>query len=328
MVEMILTSVDFLKDVADNSQPASLKSYSDTLLYYYLGQLTINATGCNVSEIGVGGSTIPIAELAKRNNKMFYAVDNDQEKLNQYCTQYTTQVCKPSEQLTPGELGTLGYIHLDGSKNYSIAKQDLEFAVSSLHPMGLICQDDYGNNRVPTIGNLIHDTIKLHDLKMLLVGDSSVWLVKKTAYDTWVEILDKDTEFKLLSKFININHSTILDDPQSYLFMNSRTHDFDIHIGLKPIADTTTLNYFNYLWQQNSDRYLQMPYTFSSQVGSRYILSNDIKKDFHKPMTRVVNLWDSIRGEDWPKKPPTSMEEIAKLPDSIKNELIYFLGEQ
>jgi hypothetical protein len=81
----------------------------------------------------------------------------------------------------------LCYCHLDGSKDYKIALNDLQFSTDNLSVNGLICQDDYGNNKWPTVTDAVQDMISAGKLVMLVVGDSSAWLTRPEYYDHWMD---------------------------------------------------------------------------------------------------------------------------------------------
>ena len=64
----------FLKLVAKNIICPALKTYADTVLFYYLGYLATSNTLGDIVEIGVGGSTHPLIELAETNGKIFFII--------------------------------------------------------------------------------------------------------------------------------------------------------------------------------------------------------------------------------------------------------------
>ena len=128
--------------------------------------------------------------------------------------------------------------------------------------MGLICQDDYGNNKWPTITSAVHTLINENVLEILFVGDSSVWLTNKEDHAKWIAVLRNDSEFNILSKFLNVGSSNTMSSPTpEYLFMNFFKNNF------------SSINYIEYhqyyktLICYNNSNYLQLPYKMQSQLG-------------------------------------------------------------
>ena len=179
-----LDKCDFIHLVSSNKLDPAGKTYSDSLLFYYLGQVAISNTISDMLEIGVGGSTSILHELSAKHNSLLYLNDIDISRVNQYCNDLPLQLANSkykklifdSTKLTNDM--QLGYVHVDGSKHYEITVSDLSIAVENLVDMGLICQDDYGNNKHPAVTRAVQSLINDGKLTMLCVGDSSAWLCK------------------------------------------------------------------------------------------------------------------------------------------------------
>lgn len=300
----------FIKLVSNNKIEPALKSYADTLLFYYLGSLAITTSDGNILEIGVGGSTYPLLDLSERSNKKFVIVDLNQKRLDYYSNQeyFSKSIIEKhlvsSLKLDSTDIKNLSYCHLDGSKDYKIAINDLEFCTKNLVTNGLICQDDYGNNKWPAVTSATQDMIYEGKLKMLLVGDSSAWLTRPEYYDYWQNLLSRDVEFDMLSKFLNITDKTT--SVLGYRFM---------HAGLDIRRDISNFDfdYFDSLLTYDSRHYLRMPYTGQSRPALRfteYIRYN------------LTDFWNTVRQDTWPVDPPRTEEDINNLPTWIKDELV------
>jgi hypothetical protein len=246
----------------------SLKTYADTLLFYYLGELSLKNSQGSLLEIGVGGSTYVLSELANSNNRDFYIIDFDPERLHYYTfekvffpTVKTHKLCIDSNEIRNSNINNLSYIHLDGDKDYSSVMNDLTFAIENLVPMGIICQDDYGNNKWPTI--TIGVLNSLDKLSILFIGDSSIWLVRKEDHQLWLSILKNDDEFNVLAKYLNISNSTkSLNHNTEYLFMNFFKNNYSN-------IDRISKEQYRYYKKIHNNRkgYLQMPYKIQSEIG-------------------------------------------------------------
>jgi len=263
---MIIDNAKFLEHASKNLALCSLKTYSDTLLFYYLGYLAVNYTRQPIAEIGVGGSSAALQELSEKYNTVYYAIDNTQERLDNFASlsgmfpnSKTQHVCKYSDRLSSEEFDSLGYIHLDGDKNRATAENDLVFAANALSKNGIICQDDYGNNKWPSITRAVHNICAQGNLKPILIGDSSIWLVKPENHSRWMSWLRQDSELKILSQYINLSHSNSIGD-EDYFYMNY--FSFINFIDTAPHAE-----YYKRLDKYHSKHYLQMPYKVQSRPG-------------------------------------------------------------
>lgn len=306
----------FLKLVANDQLIPSLKTFSDTVLFYYLGRLACNHAVGNLFEIGAGGSTYPLLELSDDFQKKFILVDINKSVVESLLTQDILQhFAQANISIDHSDSSTLtavdselAYCHIDGSKNYHIALHDLELCTANLGKNGLICQDDYGNNKWSTVTDAVHAMIGQGQLQMLAVGDSSAWLTKPEYYNSWINALHADAEFNTLVPFLNLVDSSVQEKYPSYFFMQSL---------LTKRPDSVTADVFNYydqLLDFNSDKYLKMPYAEQSTPGYQFR---------RKPNGFALETnWQELRGDSWPKYPPQTREEIDQLPEYIKNELV------
>lgn len=298
--------------------PTSLKTYADTLLFYYLGYLSVKHTEQDILEIGIGGSTVPLKELAGNYNKTLYLCDPDKQRMD-LVTEDTLLL--PSPTMVPildlsNNLNDympvdskLGYIHIDGDKNFLVNCNDLQFAYKHLAAGGIICQDDYGNNKWPTVTNAVH--ANLDNLEILLVGDSSVWLTTKEYHSFWIERLKQDQEFNLLREFLNIHSSSkLLGFTPEYFFMNgllSIIRDVDL--------PGTRSDYYVTLFKYASSEYLKMPYGPQSTVGSNIFLNDSAKKKY-----LLTDAWEQVKEDSWGNAPQT-FDDIFNLPSDVKDNL-------
>jgi len=173
---------------------------------------------------------------------------------------------------------------------------------------GIICQDDYGNHKWPTVTDAVQSMIHSGELKMLIVGDSSAWLTSPEYYDYWINLLTRDTEFLSLSKLLNIVPSSLMNKTPVYFFMNSSKNSTNV-------VDLTDheIDYFNNLLAFNK-HYLKMPYPNLSKPG------NKLRR---RPGGSYVltSIWSTIRGKSWPVDPPITKQQITELPQWIKDEI-------
>lgn len=199
------------------------KTMADMLLLYYMGELSIGQTNSNVLEIGVGLSSYAMQELTKKFDQIFYAVDLFDTRLDTFCIDddRTKSINKSSMDLLDAEVGELGYVHIDGDKNYPTTMHDLEFAYKHLDDMGMVSVNAYGLNCWPTVTHAVNSVVTHGLFEIVLVGDAAVWLVKKTSYLNWLKILKTDYEFGLLSAFLNIHNTSGLGYTPEHFFMNS-----------------------------------------------------------------------------------------------------------
>jgi hypothetical protein len=323
MIDTVLDKCKFLAlcqsdGIQQRIVPTSLKTYADTLLFYYLGHLSINYTSKNILEIGIGGSTIPLKELAGNHSKTLYLCDPDKYRMD--------LLIKESPSIPNPELVSIldlsnnlknhvsvndkmGYIHIDGDKNFLVNCNDLRFAQEHLAAGGIICQDDYGNNKWPTVTNAVH--ANLDNLEILLVGDSSVWLTSKEHHQFWINYLNQDQEFNFLKEFLNIHSSSkLLGFVPEYFFMNGLLKI----IRDKELPDERT-KYFVTLFKYASSEYLKMPYGPQSTIGSNVFLNNEVTKRY-----LLTDSWLEVKEDSWGNAPQT-FDDIVNLPNSIKDSL-------
>jgi hypothetical protein len=318
-LELVSHRAKFLQLVKQGLIIPPLKSFADSVLYYYLAHLALTNTQGNLFEIGVGGSTYVLTELSETHQRKFIVNDINQQRLNLYSNQdiFPTALIEnhviSSLKLGTTGIGNLSYCHLDGSKDYKIALNDLQFSTQQLSVNGLICQDDYGNNKWPTVTDAVQTMIESKELIMLLVGDSSAWLTRPEYYDYWMQQFATDYEFKLLAEFLNMENSTDLHKHPNYLFMNAPVPD-----GQPKDLDNTVLNFYNTLLEATHDTYLQMPYREQSMPGIQF-------RQYWVYLLQVQSEWDKLRGSDWPNRAPATKQDIDNLPDWIKDELINIL---
>ena len=305
----------FLTLVADNAIEPALKTYCDTVLFYYLGCLATSNTSGDIIEIGVGGSTYPLIELAEINDKIFFVVDSNVTNANNYTNLKFWPKAKiekyiiDSKHLNSSHItNQLSYCHIDGDKNFENTISDIEFCLNNLSSNGLICQDDYGNHKWPTVTDAVKDLEFQGKIKLILVGDSSVWFTKPEYYEFWISMLDNDYEYSLLSTVCNISKSDKLGKTPSYFWMNSL-----VNFSRKDNYAQSELDYFEELVQLDTSKYLQMPYRKQSKFG--IFLSRDVNKFY------LTKIYMEIKGPDWPDYTPGTRQEIEQLPEWIKTEI-------
>ena len=277
---LVTNNAQFLSLVHEGNVNAPLKSYCDTLLFYYFGHLAAVDNFGDFLEIGIGGSTYPMCELSQIHNRNFNIVDKDELRLSTFSKNhyYTSTKHMPfvidSTQLSmQNNIDKLIYCHIDGNKNYKVTKSDLEYCLSRLTVNGIICQDDYGNNKWPTVTDAVQDLVYTGKLQILVVGDSSVWLTSPGYYQYWIDKFNSDYEFKLLSKFINLRSSQELGRIPAYLFMQSLGSTELVHDQFS----SKELEYFLLLSKYDSESYLKMPYARQSQGGIN-VISTSVSK--------------------------------------------------
>jgi len=263
---MILNNAQFLKNASKKLALCSLKSYSDTLLFYYLGYLAIQHTQKPIAEIGVGGSSSALQELSEKYKTTYYAIDSSQQRLDDFvplngffAKSKTQHVCKNSQTLSSDDFKCLGYVHLDGDKNRATVENDLLFSINTLSNNGIICQDDYGNNKWPSVTRAVHAVSEKGLVKPIIIGDSSVWLVKSEDHGRWMSWLQHDNELKILSQYINLSYSDSIGDDE-YFYLN--------YFSFTNFIDTVPYTqYYKKLDSYHSKYYLKMPYSVQSQPG-------------------------------------------------------------
>lgn len=322
MSQLVIDKAKFLQLASQGKIGLALKTFSDTILFYYLGHLSLqNNSQGHVSEIGVGGSTYPLIELAEMHNKTFYAIDNNQSILDQcvdtcfWPTTSVEKICVDSNHLNEHGIQTkFSYCHVDGDKNYNTTLNDIKFYLDRLSVNGLICQDDYGNHKWPTVTDAVKELEFRQQIKIIFVGDSSVWFTKPEYYDHWLDVLEQDYEYSLLTAVCNICNSATLGKTPPYFFMqrlfnSSQPNEYS----------ETQLQYFDKLVElhRRSKNYLRMPYP------SQSTFADFLNIDQESEQYLVSTVWENIKGEDWPST-PTTLEEIQQLPDWVKQELERF----
>jgi hypothetical protein len=317
MLKLITNQAKFLKLVANLKIIPPLKSYNDTLLFYYLGQLTIDHAIGDLLEIGVGGSTYTLHELAQVNNRMFNVVDHKKNNLDTYSRNQQEfksiiQNFELSSQQLPLDFlkQPISYSHIDGSKEYNDTLHDLELCLFNLASRGLICQDDYGNNKWPTVTDAVQTLINQNRVRLVLVGDSSAWLTRVEDYSFWMDLLNNDQEFKYLQYLMGIHQST-LSDP--YWFLNAL-----LSVGKRcefTLTDEIFDYYDNLIKLDCPSIYLQMPYYYSV-IGYNLRMHDGYA---------LEELWDYIKSDAWPDA-PTTQQDIDAMPKWLTREIIEFHG--
>lgn len=319
---MILDNCKFLKLSNQNSIACCLKSYCDTLLFYYLGHVAVSNLDGAISEIGVGGSTYAMTELSQQHSRDFYVFDSDPERLAYFGSTEHWPTAKSvlknvdSKLLEQFDWPKFSYCHIDGSKNFDTTLSDLKFYLNNLSINGLICQDDYSNSKWPTVTDAVKQLETLGQLKILMIGDSSAWLTKPEYYDFWMNLLGSDSEFGLLAKICNLADSTKLDKYPKYFFVNAGLTD-----SVLEDLDSGEIEYFQQLltWSEKSSpsqrrEYLKMPYQSQCKIGSAFRL-NQIEG------YKITTVYNDIKGIDWPQTPPVTLDHINQLPQQIKDEI-------
>lgn len=314
---MITNTAKFLSLVHQKKIITAYKSYNDTLLFYYIGNLALsNGTG-NLFEIGIGGSSYPLMELSSDHSRKFIAIDVDIGLLNNFVTSKDNIFSKSiieSYHIDSNDLpnrpdivtNNLSYCHIDGSKDYETTLNDLKYCIDHLANNGIICQDDYGNNKWPTITDAVQNLIYNGQLTMLVVGDSSCWLTKPEYYNYWMDIFSNDIEFQILSPFVNLTNSKNLNKNPNYFFMNALESKVEI------VPDNEILDYYDSLLELIDDQYLRMPFEIQSLSGVNFRITQ---------VPFISEKWDVIKGINWPKA-PENKNDIDNLSEEIKKELI------
>jgi hypothetical protein len=318
---MILDNCKFLQLVNQDLISCCLKTYCDTLLFYYLGHLAVSNVNGAISEIGVGGSTYALTELSEQQSRDFFVFDQDDERLKYFgSTKHWPSAKSVLRQIDSNMLHChqwpkFAYCHVDGSKNFDTAVSDLKFYLDNLSTNGLICQDDYSNSKWPTVTDAVKYLEHQGQLQVIMVGDSSAWLTKPEYYDFWIGLFESDSEFKILAKVCNLVESTKLSKYPKYFFINSRLND-----AVLDDLDSDALEYFQKLlnWSEKSQpsnrrEYLRMPYQSQCKIGSALTSNFEGYK--------ITNVYNSIKGINWPQEPPVTLEDINQLQQWIKDEI-------
>lgn len=314
---MVVDTAKFLNLVYQEKISCSTKSYPDALLFYYLGYLAANTHLGDILEIGVGGSTYALTELSELTQKTFFVVDYSAERsdvyaADQYWANAQLNIILDDSRNLPAHTSVteLAYCHIDGDKDYEVTLSDLNYCLDHLAINGIICQDDYGNHKWPTVTDAVKELERQHKLKFILVGDSSVWVTKPEYYDYWMDLLSNDYEFSLLVALCNVTNSKHLNKFPEYLFLHSAYNK-------SLMADFTNLekNYFNNILGLDHNTYLRMPYQKQSKPGDA--LKNNIANGY-----RLSTMYNNIRGSSWPDRVPETREDIESLPEWVKDELL------
>lgn len=316
---MICDQAKFFELAKQQTIKCSLKSFSDTVLFYYLGYIAAKHNAGQIAEIGVGGSTYPLIELSEVTNKSFFVFDRDQDFLTKFTNSEhwpradITRVLDDSKNLhSYTSFPEFSYCHVDGSKNFETTLSDLTFYINNLSENGLICQDDYGNSKWPTVTDAIKQLEQQNIIKIVLVGDSSVWITKPEYYDYWINQFDTDYELSLLKALFNIVSSSKLSKAPQYFFLQA-----ELNFCLAEDYSDTEKQYFNNLLDSGDIPkygYLKMPYAFQSTPG--YALLTNIAGEYN-----LTKSYDTLKGPSWPQKVPTTKDEINQLPIWVKDEL-------
>ena len=318
LVDMILQDVEFLELVKRGRVERCLKSYADSLLFYWFGMQAVKTTSGDLLEIGPGGSTWPLMEISERTGRRLSVVDYDPDILVPYResgffhgADMDLILCDSDELDTTSGIRGLCYAHIDGSKDYNTNRHDLEFCWGNLKPMGLICQDDYGNNKWPTVTDSVWYMLNKGILRRLFVGDSSAWLCRTEDYHAWINILRSDREFGVLRNFLQIQSSANLSHEPQYYFMHASFQNMkdDQKYHLDNVQD---IEYCRNLLSLETTDYLQMPYRHRHAPGTGLGI---------RDVYLITKQWDQLRGDDWPKQPPHTREDIDRLPSWILDEI-------
>lgn len=320
MNSTVLDKAKIFNCVHSGSRPieisASLKSYADTLLFYFLG---VHCAHSNILEIGLGGSSYLLRDIAAQCQKQLWLVDNELEAIENYGSKsdlFTNELLKTIYQDSQDfarELASdqkFSYIHLDGGKEFYQVHNDLELAINHLDNYGIICQDDFGNNKWPTVTNCVYQLMQEHELEFLIIGDSSCWLVKKADKPLWIQYLSQLEEFNLLQELLSIASSKILQDNANYFFLS--TNCFRLGTLHYQGDQSSRLAYFSKLLKNNDRKYLKMPYENQSQIGINIITQ--------EPYYKLKDIWEQISDSSWGPA-PQSQCDINNLPDRVIEEI-------
>ena len=233
--------------VHDDLVPAPLKTYADSILFYEFGR---SAPQGKLFEIGVGGSTYLMLQLAEDLDVPFYLCDVDQSKIDEYMKWQHHWHCaeihilnEDSDEIELNE--KFVYLHLDGSHTYNKTINSINWSINHLKENGLICIDDYGNNKHPEVTRATHDLIQQNIVKMIMVGDSSCWVTTPEYYEHWLNVIENK-----MTGYIKDLLGISWVKPGKYYYRQAH--------HAKPV-ETELHNY-------NSNRYLQMPYPEQTDI--------------------------------------------------------------
>ena len=274
---MVLNDIRFF-EFAKSGLRVPLKSFNDSLLFYYLGHLAGSQKG-ELFEIGGGGSSYLMCELSENCNKRYTLCDTSEWFHNLTSTYYTTTnynfINDTSENLSKYNLPNFSYCHIDGNKDFNITYNDLIYCIDHLEENGLICQDDYGNNKWPTITQAVFKALEENKIKTILIGDSSAWFTKPEYYDYWINKLSTDREFYVLGNYIGVQGSDHLSYFPKYFFLNTltgNTNGFWRYAQASGKYDKSKysqeeLDYLQKLHKHSRKGFLMMPYFGQSTAG-------------------------------------------------------------
>lgn len=277
--KMRLEQPKFLQLAHEEKIFTPLKSFSDSLLFYFIGTLSLDKEG-ELLEIGCGGSTYIMYELSSKFHTTLTVCDLKEMFINAHVAYYENANVNPiigySNTLSTYNIGPIVYAHVDGDKNYNTTLEDLEYCINNLAPFGIICQDDYGNNKWPSITQAVMQLVAEDKVKIILVGDSSVWLTAPEYYDYWMTLVSSDREFNILGAYLGLQNSNeILGCDPNYLFINTLNYapawvdqiysKYDIVKDSCTQIELDTLS--NIHKYKDSPRYLKMPYYGQSSPG-------------------------------------------------------------
>jgi hypothetical protein len=276
---MLLNKPLFLKYATKNKLFTPLKSFSDSLLFYYIGTLALENDG-DLLEIGCGGSTYVLYELSEKFDRTITVCDVQDHFIDTHLPAFPSAKLNPivdsSINLNDYKLGETIYSHVDGDKNYNITKKDLEFCINNMAEYGIICQDDYGNNKWPSITQAVLSLVTENKLKIIIVGDSSIWLTKPEYYGYWMNLLSTDREFEILKTYIGMQESSIvLECSPNYYFINTLNYApaWSQQINqnyeyIKSLCTEDELKILNEIHEYSDHPYyLRMPYPGQSIPG-------------------------------------------------------------
>lgn len=276
---MLLEQPEFLNLAHEEKIFTPLKSFSDSLLFYFIGSLSLENQG-ELLEIGCGGSTYVMYELSSKFNRPLTICDLRDTFINAHLPYYRNANVSPiidySNTLSQHDISELVYAHVDGDKNYNTTLEDLEYCVAHLATNGIICQDDYGNNKWPSITQAVMKLVTEEKLKIVLVGDSSVWLTIPEYYDYWMNLLSSDREFNILASYVGLQEAEkILGCDPNYYFINTLNYApawvaqvYEKYELIKKSCTADELELLENIHQyKDSEKYLKMPYYGQSSPG-------------------------------------------------------------
>lgn len=272
---MITSNSKFLELVTAEKLYPPLKSFSDSILFYYLGHLALQNKG-EILEIGGGGSTYVLYELSENHDTTFNLCDMHKKFATWHNDYYPNAKVNPiiaySDVLVNHQIGPFAYAHIDGDKDYNVTSADLAYCLDNLAVNGLICQDDYGNNKWPTITQAICKAVAEGKAKVLLIGDSSIWITKPEYYSYWMNKLATDREFEVLAAYLGVHEAEkMLSYSPNYYFINSLQWVNVVKARYEEVKNTFTEQEISTLREidhhRHAPQYLKMPYTLQSTPG-------------------------------------------------------------